>query len=116
MATLPVERGRVECSLGQTCCFFFSSRRRHTRSLRDWSSDVCSSDLLSFQLKRKVLIKWRSTSPEFLYYLPLSGKLMDVAVHENRRGERGADPSSHRNALIYSQFVQTAMRDRKSVV
>src|SRR5699024_12165989 len=29
-------------------CFtlFFSSRRRHTRSKRDWSSDVCSSDLL----------------------------------------------------------------------
>src|SRR5690349_23990888 len=28
------------------CIFFFSSRRRHTRSLRDWSSDVCSSDLV----------------------------------------------------------------------
>src|SRR5699024_2154022 len=27
------------------CCFFVSSRRRHTRSKRDWSSDVCSSDL-----------------------------------------------------------------------
>ena len=27
--------------------FFFSSRRRHTRSLCDWSSDVCSSDLFS---------------------------------------------------------------------
>src|SRR5437868_15146105 len=27
--------------------FFFSSRRRHTRSKRDWSSDVCSSDLES---------------------------------------------------------------------
>src|SRR5207247_4126124 len=26
--------------------FFFSSRRRHTRSTRDWSSDVCSSDLV----------------------------------------------------------------------
>src|SRR5699024_3124854 len=26
--------------------FFFSSRRRHTRSKRDWSSDVCSSDLI----------------------------------------------------------------------
>src|SRR5215813_11563522 len=26
-------------------CFFFSSRRRHTRCGRDWSSDVCSSDL-----------------------------------------------------------------------
>src|SRR5438132_14241111 len=28
--------------------FFFSSRRRHTISLCDWSSDVCSSDLLSW--------------------------------------------------------------------
>src|SRR5690554_6845126 len=28
--------------------FFFSSRRRHTRCGRDWSSDVCSSDLVSF--------------------------------------------------------------------
>src|SRR6266436_7873358 len=27
------------------CVFFFSSRRRHTRCSRDWSSDVCSSDL-----------------------------------------------------------------------
>src|SRR5699024_11489403 len=44
-------------SSSQICCaqlrrfvfaqisFFFSSRRRHTRSKRDWSSDVCSSDL-----------------------------------------------------------------------
>src|SRR5204863_6935422 len=31
--------------------FFFSSRRRHTRSLRDWSSDVCSSDLEEADLK-----------------------------------------------------------------
>src|SRR5699024_11435443 len=30
--------------------FFFSSRRRHTRSKRDWSSDVCSSDLISFSM------------------------------------------------------------------
>src|SRR5207248_8882064 len=29
--------------------FFFSSRRRHTRSYGDWSSDVCSSDLTSIQ-------------------------------------------------------------------
>src|SRR5207245_7563687 len=28
--------------------FFFSSRRRHTRCYRDWSSDVCSSDLEFF--------------------------------------------------------------------
>src|SRR5437588_4066747 len=33
--------------------FFFSSRRRHTRSLCDWSSDVCSSDLLKPLLGRR---------------------------------------------------------------
>src|SRR5215218_2286588 len=32
------------CSFGRFA-FFVSSRRRHTRSLCDWSSDVCSSDL-----------------------------------------------------------------------
>src|SRR5207245_8808876 len=35
-------------SLARSCLshlFFFSSRRRHTRCYRDWSSDVCSSDL-----------------------------------------------------------------------
>src|SRR5206468_4187501 len=31
--------------------FFFSSRRRHTRSDRDWSSDVCSSDLERLRLR-----------------------------------------------------------------
>src|SRR5437868_14471100 len=30
--------------------FFFSSRRRHTRSKRDWSSDVCSSDLFNSKI------------------------------------------------------------------
>src|SRR5882724_660882 len=32
--------------MGFEAVFFFSSRRRHTRCLSDWSSDVCSSDLL----------------------------------------------------------------------
>src|SRR5688572_32263201 len=32
------------------CFFFFSSRRRHTRFDCDWSSDVCSSDLLALML------------------------------------------------------------------
>src|SRR5258707_11524145 len=33
-------------------CSFFSSRRRHTRYWRDWSSDVCSSDLLSIEFQK----------------------------------------------------------------
>src|ERR1039458_9376273 len=33
--------------------FFFSSRRRHTRCLSDWSSDVCSSDLFDSAAERR---------------------------------------------------------------
>src|SRR6266516_6281141 len=37
-------------------CFFFSSRRRHTRSYGDWSSDVCSSDLRLAEAKRRAAL------------------------------------------------------------
>src|SRR5256885_7800712 len=50
--------------------FFFSSRRRHTRLQGDWSSDVCSSDLVSAEslqranLKREeLLLAARSVDP-----------------------------------------------------
>src|SRR2546426_6868656 len=41
-------RGVVHGNRGRLCSwkFFFSSRRRHTRLQGDWSSDVCSSDLM----------------------------------------------------------------------
>src|SRR5260370_23285901 len=42
--------------------FFFSSRRRHTRFKCDWSSDVCSSDLVSFWRKSSSLQKKRPRS------------------------------------------------------
>src|SRR5207245_3110363 len=37
-------------------CFFFSSRRRHTRCYRDWSSDVCSSDLFLLRVELQMQI------------------------------------------------------------
>src|SRR2546430_6481959 len=53
-ATLPLSGRRSRLSLSSSLCvyvfscfFFFSSRRRHTRFDCDWSSDVCSSDLLA---------------------------------------------------------------------
>src|SRR2546421_7149053 len=42
-------------SLLLLCVFFFSSRRRHTRSDRDWSSDVCSSDLRRLRCAAHIL-------------------------------------------------------------
>src|SRR5207248_7822935 len=43
--------------------FFFSSRRRHTRSYGDWSSDVCSSDLNDMQRLVRTensMVRWMS--------------------------------------------------------
>src|SRR5690606_11815612 len=44
--------------------FFFSSRRRHTRFSRDWSSDVCSSDLLDLPTTRERLRLIIESDPE----------------------------------------------------
>src|SRR5438067_12651429 len=41
--------------------FFFSSRRRHTSSKRDWSSDVCSSDLSGHSLWLRGLAAGKAT-------------------------------------------------------
>src|SRR5205809_1519379 len=48
-----VEKGQAipPSILNLDVCFFFSSRRRHTRCSRDWSSDVCSSDLVQEEVK-----------------------------------------------------------------
>src|SRR5207253_7088908 len=43
--------------------FFFSSRRRHTRWPRDWSSDVCSSDL---DVPKKKLPEWVADARKLL--------------------------------------------------
>src|SRR2546427_5829956 len=52
------------------CCFFFSSRRRHTRFDCDWSSDVCSSDLeLRKKLERTAFV---NSGGWFLYIVPIA--------------------------------------------
>src|ERR1017187_6929952 len=50
------------------CFFFFSSRRRHTRYIGDWSSDVCSSDLDASksdpEANREKSRRWHEANPE----------------------------------------------------
>src|SRR5699024_11830429 len=46
--------------------FFFSSRRRHTRSKRDWSSDVCSSDLDREIVESELLFDGTSYQMDFV--------------------------------------------------
>src|SRR6266487_5102612 len=53
--------------MGKWLCFFFSSRRRHTRWTGDWSSDVCSSDLVgepNFQIIQRYVDEMVTASEE----------------------------------------------------
>src|SRR5256885_12900779 len=60
------------CCIG--FCFFFSSRRRHTRLQGDWSSDVCSSDLLAYDFPgvQAERVRWRENAKAVLFGVGLS--------------------------------------------
>src|SRR5699024_1117110 len=53
---------------------FFSSRRRHTRSKRDWSSDVCSSDLLAYYIAQALYNYTLTLRPDIIV---LGGGVME---------------------------------------
>src|SRR2546421_5880031 len=66
--------------------FFFSSRRRHTRSDRDWSSDVCSSDL---RLRRRAReVEERGSDPGA--HAHLGGRREGRVPHRSARTADGA--------------------------
>src|SRR5438132_6523005 len=69
--------------------FFFSSRRRHTRSLCDWSSDVCSSDLIT-------ILKNSNFKESF------SGLVMNYLLKENLNGE-----------MLYASITNSLMAFRE---
>src|SRR5215203_3516218 len=53
--------------------FFFSSRRRHTRYWRDWSSDVCSSDLINGRNRLACKIRVDQLGKKVITVAPLPG-------------------------------------------
>src|SRR5437764_14979335 len=67
---------------GKRVFFFFSSRRRHTRYIGDWSSDVCSSDL-TYKKRNTVLVQ--RAALRFLYVSTLKQKWFDDERSEERR-------------------------------
>src|SRR3989440_342553 len=80
--------------------FFFSSRRRHTRSDRDWSSDVCSSDLLlavpvsalgkkgkdhfNRGMKYEQAQQWEKAAQEFTLAMAADPSNVDYQLHYRR--------------------------------
>src|SRR3989449_11766700 len=83
--------------------FFFSSRRRHTRCSRDWSSDVCSSDLPEHATAPMAVSIARATQPRALIgWLPFS------AGREGELGPQSAQagaPERNRAAIEADQIT-----------
>src|SRR5256884_5963183 len=82
--------------------FFFSSRRRHTRCSRDWSSDVCSSDL-------NKCVAVYDDSAHLLSLYPLDSGLA-AALHTR------ATPIPITEMLAGQALLEREIKDRKSVV
>src|SRR5690606_40584136 len=83
-------------------CFFFSSRRRHTRFSRDWSSDVCSSDLLF---------------DAGCYFTPLNGLEVVQLLFElgqTVRGEQNLFVSHQTLTLLYYERLLCSASQRSS--
>src|SRR2546429_4705921 len=106
--------------------FFFSSRRRHTRCSRDWSSDVCSSDLsaklraLKEELRRRKhlsvaeLGKWlRSVVQGYFNYHAVPGNLASLRsfrLQVIRRWMRALRRRSQKSRMTWPRLVAIADR------
>ena len=89
-------------------CFFFSSRRRHTRYIGDWSSDVCSSDLGKFATAVQ--------APAALSFVwAFVGGLVEVLVEAYFAQAKNGCYLTAR-FLQYLQPTDERLKDRKSVV
>src|SRR5581483_7022401 len=96
--------------------FFFSTRRRHTRYWRDWSSDVCSSDL-----KRPVQLKGAYYEPTILVDITFDmavwkeevfGPVLPIVVFntEDEAVALANDSEYGLGAYVYTQNKERALR------
>src|SRR5258706_11378654 len=83
--------------------FFFSSRRRHTRLVSDWSSDVCSSDLI-LQRSERACLGNRVNIEGLADFLHCRDQI------------RGAQAIANAKACEAKDFGESTHEDRKSVV
>src|SRR5690606_40998478 len=87
------------CFRVNSCLFFFSSRRRHTSFSRDWSSDVCSSDLVLERIRENLV----QAFAEHEWPVTLSMGICHCY-----------DPMLHRDASLILRAADKAMYEAKA--
>src|SRR5206468_8579523 len=94
-------------------CFFFSSRRRHTRSDRDWSSDVCSSDLraLTGNCGSSTTIRNCQLAPA----LGIVPNVMSASVTCSNDGSYFSASTASVNPVLPSEIGRASCRERGDV-
>src|SRR5438034_9209589 len=89
-------------------CFFFSSRRRHTRSLCDWSSDVCSSDLVEGAAAQRRALDFE---PDFV---PAQRELAEdlLRLGQNDAGWELAESAHKKDAYDVTAYNLSMLHER----
>src|SRR5436189_4427443 len=92
--------------------FFFSSRRRHTRYIGDWSSDVCSSDLF-----KKPGTKHEAQSPEKVSRLEESrqAKRLEDARHEKLAAAKVSLQDAKKSLTEAREIGRASCRERVKI-
>src|SRR5258706_8074069 len=89
--------------------FFFSSRRRHTRLVSDWSSDVCSSDL---QRPARLVSATYWGEDQSMYVRPLTGSSWTLVTFRAKRLTRVLNVEATLLTLMMLQIGRASCRER----
>src|SRR5260221_7960351 len=100
---------------GSAAGCFFSSRRRHTRSLCDWSSDVCSSDLKKLgvtelgsgtQTLTKAILKKAGADPNNAKWIPVGAGSTFIAAMQQGAIDAGMTTEPTISKVVSSGLVK----------
>src|SRR2546429_1680359 len=94
-------RSLVTINMSNTLFFFFSSRRRHTRCSRDWSSDVCSSDLFMCGARNVQVHPGGESSP-----FGVNRRVSEISRSSQRHNQPSGDQKSGK-PMVKSQLAFT---------
>src|SRR5699024_11355042 len=92
--------------------FFFSSRRRHTISKRDWSSDVCSSDLTLIDTEKTIIKSFQKTLSDTYGITPTAEELFYVLGIPGTKAVKRYVHSETESQKLLAEIGRASCRER----